>query len=100
MSWIDDYDKENPYRTIEQRCSVHQNSLAWEDSDRPEIVTFIADDGQESGFHFTKIESIQYIPCKQECRITWKSGVIVITGPKAKDCRNQFSRHEANMIKA
>jgi hypothetical protein len=100
MSWIDDYDKKNPYRTIEERCSVHQNSPAWEDANRPEIVTFITDDGQEWGFHFIKIESIQYIPSKGECRITWKPGMIVITGPKAKDCKNQFSLHEANTIKA
>lgn len=98
MSLIDEYDRARPYRTLEQRCSAHQTSPAWEDADRPPIPTFICDDGNEWSVPFVKIDSLHLLG--DELVVAWKPGTISIKGPKVREFRDQFARHEANAAKA
>jgi hypothetical protein len=76
-----------------------QSSLPWEEH-QAEIVRFWTDSGDCWGFLFHHLSGTYYNTKDQRLLIDWPLGTIVVMGPKSYEFYEQFSNHQATLIRA
>jgi hypothetical protein len=86
---------------LSERYGPHQHSKAWEDHNAPPIIQMWVDDGNCIGFPFAKVSCILYAAESGKLTISVeKVGTFVIEGPKVLAFFEQFSNHQANVLKS
>ena len=76
-----------------------QSSFPWEEH-QAEIVRFWTDSGDCWGFLFHHVSGTCYSAKEQRLLIDGPVGTIVVAGPNALECFEQFSNHRATLIRA
>jgi hypothetical protein len=83
--------------TLRELGTRPRRSQAWEPGS-PEIVRFITDEGASYGFLWHALIFGANVPEHETLFLQYATGNVIITGPKAEECWEDFTQRNATSV--